>query len=319
MKKLFALLLTLCLALAAPACAETAAPAQPEADEAHSDTLVAYFSATGTTRTLAQTIADTLGADLFEIVPADPYTQADLNYNSNCRANDEQQDDGARPAIAPDCVVENWADYDVVLLGHPIWWGIPPKILRTFAESYDWSGKTVAGFCTSGGSGYSNAGLPELTEGAVWLEGRRFSGAAAAEEILEWVQELPLELEEETAVQQIQVSFQGYTYVADLADNSSAEAFVQLLEENGGSLTVSARDYGNFEKVGELPRSLPQNDEPLDTVAGDLILYQGSSIVLYYSTNSWTFTRLGWLEGDLSGLKEQLGEGDVEITYTLLP
>ena len=279
--------------------------------------LVAYFSATGTTRDVAETLAQSLNADLFEILPEQPYTAADLDYNSDCRANAEQQDETARPTIASGCVVENWASYDVVLLGHPIWWGIPPKIMRTFAESYDWSGKTVVGFCTSGGSAYSNTGLPELTEGAVWLEGRRFSGAVSPDDIAGWAEDLHLHAADAQAAGQLQVSFNGHTYTASLADNTSAAAFAALLAENGGSLTIQAHDYGGFEKVGVLPASLPQNDEPIDAAAGDLILYQGNNIVLYYSTNSWTFTRLGRLEGDLSALEADLGEGNVEITYSL--
>lgn len=292
--------------------------APAEDGEAGIRILVAYFSATGTTEAVARSIAETLGADLFAIVPAEPYTEADLDYSGDCRANDEQRDDSARPAIALDRVVEDWEDYDVVLLGHPIWWGIPPKIMRTFAEQYDWTGKTVAGFCTSGGSGYSSAGLPELTEGASWREGRRFAAGADAEDILAWAETLDLLSEEETDMAKLQVSFNGYTYTAALADNSSAAAFAALLEENGGSITVQARDYGGFEKVGPLPEALPKNDEAIDTVPGDLILYLGDQIVLYYDTNSWTFTRLGRLEGDLSDLAERLGEGDAAITYSLV-
>lgn len=280
--------------------------------------LVVYFSATGTTEGVAEAIADAAGADLFAILPETPYTEADLNYHSDCRANDEQQDGAARPAIAASCTVENWDEYDVVFLGHPIWWGIPPKIMRTFAESYDWTGKTVVGFCTSGGSGYSNEGLPELTEGAEWLEGRRFSAGTDAGEISDWVESLQLDLGDPAEKRRVSISFNGHTYTAALADNTSAEAFAALLEENGGSVTVDAHDYGGFEKVGDLPEALPRNDEAIDTTAGDLILYEGSSIVLYYAENSWTFTRLGRLEGDLSALQADLGEGDVSITYALM-
>lgn len=115
----------------------------------------------------------------------------------------------------------------------------------------------------------------------------------------------------------ITLSFQGHTYPAVLADNSSARAFADLLGRQGGALTVKAHDYGGFEKVGELPEELPRNDTPTDTTAGDLILYQGTSIVLYYAPNRWEFTPLGRLEGDLSQLQAHLGQGDVEIVYTL--
>ena len=112
------------------------------------------------------------------------------------------------------------------------------------------------------------------------------------------------------------VSFNGHTYPAALADNSSAQAFVRLLQENGGSLTIHMSDYGGFEKVGPLGASLPRNDEPLTTSAGDIILYQGSSITVYYARNSWNFTRLGRLD-DPSGLRDALGSGDVAVTFAL--
>lgn len=159
-----------------------------ETESTSSKILVAYFSATGNTKTIAEEIADLTGADLFEIVPAEPYTEEDLNYNNDdCRANLEQNDSTARPAIAN--TVENMDDYDVVLIGHPIWWGEEPRIIDTFVESYDLSSKTVTDFCTSGGSGISTAteNLKALSPNAEWLEGNRFSNDADAETIQAWL------------------------------------------------------------------------------------------------------------------------------------
>ncbi len=119
---------------------------------------------------------------------------------------------------------------------------------------------------------------------------------------------------EENPMKQITLSFNGHTYSATLADNSSAQAFADLLKS--GPLTVSAHDYGSFEKVGELGRSLPRNDEQITTSAGDIILYQGNQITVYYAQNTWSFTRLGRID-DPSGLREALGDGDVEITFQL--
>lgn len=123
--------------------------------------------------------------------------------------------------------------------------------------------------------------------------------------------------QEEVPMRKLTVSFNGHSYPVTLADNGSADAFVALLEKNGGSITVAAHDYGGFEKVGDLPESLPRNDGQINTTAGDLILYQGNSVAIYYSANSWTFTRLGRLEGNLSNLKSDLGGGNVSITYSL--
>ena len=148
------------------------------------DVLVAYFSATGNTENIAEHLAGILDADLYEIVPQVPYTSADLDYsNSDCRANQEQNDLAARPAISGS--VENMEDYEVIFLGYPIWWGDAPKILSTFLETYDFDGKTIVPFCTSGSSsiGSSADTLEALTQGATWLDGRRFSGSDSRETV----------------------------------------------------------------------------------------------------------------------------------------
>lgn len=155
--------------------------------------LVAYFSATGTTRTLAEYAADFLDADLYEIVPEVPYTADDLNYNnSSSRANREQSDPSARPAISGS--VENLEDYNVVLLGYPIWHGQAPKIIHTFLESDDFSGKTVVPFCTShsSGIGSSDISLHALAPGADWRSGRRFPGGIGRETLTDWIDGLEL-------------------------------------------------------------------------------------------------------------------------------
>ena len=112
----------------------------------------------------------------------------------------------------------------------------------------------------------------------------------------------------------INVSFNGHTYPATLADNTSAKAFAELLKS--GPLTVSAHDYGSFEKVGDLGTALPRNDEQITTSAGDIILYQGNQITVYYAENAWSLTRLGRID-DPSGLRDALGSGDVTITFAL--
>lgn len=154
--------------------------------------LVTYFSATGTTRLIAENLAEAAGADLFEIVPADPYSDEDLDYNNEvCRANHEQQNENARPEIAG--TVGNMDPYDTVLIGHPIWWGEEPRIIDTFVESYDLFGKTVVDFCTSGGSGISQSqsNLKQLCPGSVnWLTAKRFESNADLEDAAAWLEEL---------------------------------------------------------------------------------------------------------------------------------
>ena len=108
----------------------------------------------------------------------------------------------------------------------------------------------------------------------------------------------------------------NHTIAATLADNSSAKAFAELL--SNGPVTVDMQDYGNFEKVGDLPSSLPRNDTSITTEPGDIILYQGNKITIYYNTNSWSFTRLGKVEGVTQAeLKKILGKGNVTAVFTL--
>lgn len=159
--------------------------------------LVAYFSATNTTEGVANHIANGLDADLYEIIPEDPYTDADLNYNdNNSRTTIEMNNPNARPAISGS--VENMEQYDIVFIGYPIWWGEAPRIVSTFMESYDFSGKTIVPFCTSGGSGMgsSAAVLEKLTSGARWLEGRRLNGSDSQDTVMKWVNSLGLDFGE---------------------------------------------------------------------------------------------------------------------------
>lgn len=175
--------------------ARTEEPSPEPAPQEGADVLVAYFSATGNTENIAEHLTSILDADLYEIVPEEPYTPEDLDYsNSDCRANREQNDPAARPAISGS--VEDLEDYEVIFLGYPIWWGDAPKIISTFLETYDFDGKTIVPFCTSGSSsiGGSVSDLEALTDGATWLEGQRFSGTASQETISQWVDSLDLDL-----------------------------------------------------------------------------------------------------------------------------
>lgn len=115
-----------------------------------------YFSYTGTTKAAAEKIAELTGADLYETVPEQEYTSANLNYNnSGCRANTEMNNPTARPAISGDAL--DPSDYGTIYLGYPIWWGTMPRIINTFIDTYDLSGKIIIPFCTSGGSGVSTS------------------------------------------------------------------------------------------------------------------------------------------------------------------
>ena len=153
-------------------------------------TLVAYFSRTGNTKPLAEYAAEYLGATLFEITAKIPYTDEDIAYYTDCRADREQKDESARPEIAT--AVENMDEYDTVIIAHPIWHGIAPRIISTFLESYDFSGKTLLTFCTSASSplGQSAKQLQELTPNSTWLESKRFAIGTSREEIEKWLEDV---------------------------------------------------------------------------------------------------------------------------------
>ena len=157
--------------------------------------LVAYFSCTGTTKKLAEYAAEVSGGDLYEIVPKIPYTSEDLNYgNAQSRTTKEQNDSTARPKIQG--AVENMDDYKAILLAYPIWHGQAPRIISTFLESYDFSGKTIIPFCTShsSGIGSSDTNLHSLcSETAEWKAGRRFPSGTTKDEIREWLDSFSLD------------------------------------------------------------------------------------------------------------------------------
>lgn len=268
MKKLFSSIsLALCIAL--PLC--PAAQAAPGNDGTGDSTtsagdriLVAYFSATGTTRTLAEYAADILNANLYEIVPEVPYTDSDLAYYTDCRADQEQGDPDARPVIAG--TVDRMADYDVVFLGYPIWHGQAPRIISTFLESYDFTGKTIVPFCTShsSGIGSSDTNLHVLAGNANWLSGRRFSAGTSYETIEDWIGGLDLPKAVETPghfdldARSVTLN-SGYTMPINglgtysLHGETCVEA-VKAALRSGVRLFDTASAYGNEEEVGRAIR-----------------------------------------------------------------
>ena len=280
-----------------------------------SDTLVIYFSRTGNTEKIAQYLIELTGADSYVIEAAVPYTDADIKYqDDNCRANKEQNDKTVRPEIAnPIASIDS---YDTIFLGYPIWWGEEPRIIDTFLESYDFSEKTVIPFCTSGSSGIatSEKNIKALVPIGNQLEGKRFPSSATKEDVKVWYDTLPLH--DEKADNKLKIAVNGTELTATLADNSSAKALAELLKK--GALTIEMSDYGSFEKVGDLPQSLPRNDEKITTVPGDIILYQGNKITIYYDENTWDFTKLGHIDNiTQEELKTLLGNGDVSVSLSI--
>lgn len=152
--------------------------------------LAAYFSASGVTAKIAKKLAKVMHADLYEILPEQPYTTADLDWtNKNSRTSREMNDTSFRPAITGK--VKNMEQYDTIYVGFPIWWYVAPTIINTFLESYDMTGKTVIPFATSGGSemGRTNAELEGSCKGAILKEGKRFCSQAIDIELKAWAEQ----------------------------------------------------------------------------------------------------------------------------------
>ncbi len=227
MRKLTAIFLSLAMVLSLAACGtsasnETSAPetsdsaassetpepgSEPETTESASSaeetesgeetgsTLVVYFSATGNTEQAAQYIADITGGDLFQLEPAEPYTDDDLNYgNEDSRVSREYADESLRDVELVADTVENWEQYDTVFIGYPIWWGIAAWPVDGFVEANDFTGKTVIPFCTSASSGLGESGqlLAEMAGTGDWQEGMRFSSSVSEADVQEWIDSLNL-------------------------------------------------------------------------------------------------------------------------------
>lgn len=191
MKKIFTALLAALMICLLTACGSSAEKTSPD-EKSDDKILVAYFSCTGNTKKAALEVAEILKADTFEIVPAEPYSLDDLNYNiENCRANVEQKDSNSRPAIAKK--IDNAAQYKTIVIAFPIWWHEEPRIIDTFVESYDLSGKVIVPVCTSGGSDIHTAtkNLQALCKGATVKDGKRL-GIISTDEVKTWLDSLGL-------------------------------------------------------------------------------------------------------------------------------
>ena len=217
MKKITALIMSLLMITSLAACGSnetnTPAPSEPESSELQSaqdstmeseasqeesatgKTLVVYFSATGNTESAANYIAQATGGDLFELEPAEPYTDEDLNYNNDdSRVSREHEDESLRDVELVADTVENWDEDDTVFIGYPIWWGIAAWPVDNFVEANDFTGKTVIPFATSASSDLGQSGelLAELAGTGDWQEGQRFSSSVSEEDIQAWVDSLGL-------------------------------------------------------------------------------------------------------------------------------
>lgn len=293
--------------------------AAPPAAGGHANVLVAYFSCTGNTEGVAELIAEKTGGTLWEIVPEVPYTGADLDYSdSGCRANREQNDENARPAIANE--VEDIVSYDTVFIGHPIWWGDAPRIVQTFLESYDFSGKRVYTFSTSGSSSGSGAfnGLARKYPDIGLADNLHFTSsqlASAEARVQNFIEELGIMNNEQK--NRISFTVGGETVYAALYDNSVARDLVSRLP-----LTLEFSDYNGTEKIAYLPDGSEDwdlSDAPTSCTpsAGDIAMYApwGNLALFYrdfgYSNGLVPFGRLD--DGAIELFASQNGDFAVTI------
>ena len=155
--------------------------------------LVVYYSATGSTEAVANTIAETMDADVFQLKPVEPYSDDDLNWsNDNSRVTKEHDNPDSRNVELTAATVDNWESYDTVFIGYPVWWGIAAWPVDGFVEANDFTGKTVIPFCTSTSSGIGDSGelLAKMAGTGDWLEGERFRSGASTEDVQTWVESL---------------------------------------------------------------------------------------------------------------------------------
>ena len=289
-------------------------------------TLVVYYSYTGNCKAIVNSLASQMTADQLEIQPA----EKGLKYEANGYALGTQllnaikanpNDASSYPAIDP--VTVSLDDYQNIIIVTPLWWSQMAAIMQTylFQNSDKLAGKTVAMIVSSHSSGISGVVadaqrlLPNVTWAghALWINASNHSNRSSL--IENWLPTQNFQTSSEMT-QKLYLTIGGITKTATLVSNSSTEALVAQLQK--GNITYEAHDYGSFEKVGALGYTFPENNEQINTVPGDLILYQGSNLCIYYDTNSWNFTRIGKLDNmTQADIKTWVDAGGDNVSVTL--
>ena len=269
--------------------------------------IVIYFSRTNNTEKVADFIIEITNSDKYEIEAKIPYTDDDIKYYTDCRADREQKDPTARPEIGS--VDIDLSNYDIIYLGYPIWHGQAPKIIYTFVEKYNLENKTIVPFCTSASSpiGSSAINLSNLTNQGTWLDGKRFSSSATKEEVNSWLDSLPIMIKEE---KDLVMEIDGVKVDVIWEDNDSVK---ELMEYAKDGLSISMNIYGGFEQVGSLGKSIKNSDTQMSTNSGDIVLYNSSNIVVFFGTNSWSYTKLGHINLNSEELNTLLNKDSVTL------
>ena len=296
------------------------------------NTLVVYYSYTNNCKQITETLTSQITADVLRIEPA----EKGLDYAANNYAigsslisaiRNNPNDESSYPAI--DAVSTDLSKYANVIIVTPLWWSQMAAPMQTFLFKYgsQLAGKNIGLIVSSYSSSISGVEsdckrlVPESTcnylSKSLWINNSNHSNRSSL--IATWLTNVNYSsLTTSTTSSTMNITINGTTKVCTLVDNSSTKALLEQLKK--GNITYEAHDYGNFEKVGNIGYSFPQNNEDITTQPGDVILYQGTSICLYYDENNWDFTRIGKIEGiTQSEMKTfvNAGGGDVRVTLSL--
>ena len=271
----------------------------------NNNAVVLYFSATGTTKKIAEKIAEELNSDIVEIIPEIEYKSEDLNYNSDCRANREQNDVNARPKIKNKIDISR---YDIIYLGYPIWWGTTPKIILTLIDTYDFTNKIIVPFCTSGSTDITSSvnDLRNYNPNLNIKDGKRFSLNDNDKNIKSFLDDNKIENTNNKGVKSVKAIIDGKEYIIELEDNETSKSFVNMLP-----IELKMSELNNNEKYAYLDEKLPTNaSNPRNINVGDVMLYQDNCLVIFFKSfeTSYSYTKIGHIK-NLS----ELNAGNVNI------
>ena len=258
----------------------------------NNNSVVLYFSATGTTKKIAERISHKLNSDIIEIVPKERYKDEDLDYNKDCRANREQNDSESRPEIKNKIDISK---YDTIYLGYPIWWGTNPKIILTLLDSYDFTGKTIIPFCTSGSTDISNSvdALRNYNSKLNIKDGKRFSSSDSDEVITKFINSNSVNNSNEV-IKLVKVVINNKEYTINLENNETVKSFVNILPKE-----FKMNELNGNEKYVYLDTSLPtDSSNPKKINAGDVMLYGDNCLVIFYKSfdTSYSYTKIGHID-----------------------
>lgn len=277
-------------------------------------TLIAFFSWGGNTRGIAEEIQSQTGADIFEIELAKPYPD---DYNAIIDRAQKDQNIQARPKIKNH--LKNFDEYGVILLGYPNWWASIPMPVASFLEEYDLSGRTVIPFCSHGGGqlGQSVTAIAKLAPEAEIGEplSIHYSGGGTLHaDVSNWLgTNHILEVQEERRTMRMKIN--NTEVSVEWERNESVKALEKLCAKQ--PLKINMSMYGGFEQVGPIGEKLPRSDSRTTTRGGDIVLYSGDQLVVFYGANEWSYTRLGRITGKTGNeISALLSKGNVVITIS---